>query len=274
MSLWAAVVTGAFTGVAGGALLISWESAPAAMNHRGARVPVVLGSALASGAAGGIAAFALTSPEPGLGALAIRVSAGAALVFAAGLVDDLVADGTRGLRAHLRALASGHVTTGAVKLLVVTASSIIVVAGIPRRATLVDAASVVLIAGSSNLLNGLDVAPGRALKAFLVAAVAVLIGGLPVGAAPLVPSLLGAGAGILSLDLRERAMLGDGGANLLGFAAGVGLALVLPDWGLIVAASAVVGLNLVAETLTLSALIDRAAPLRWFDRLGRLPVEG
>jgi len=66
-------------------------------------------------------------------------------------------------------------------------------------------------------------------------------------------------------------MLGDGGANLLGAAAGLGLYLVLPGWGVVVAAALAVALNVTAETITLSRTIDAVAPLRWVDRLGRRP---
>ena len=65
-------------------------------------------------------------------------------------------------------------------------------------------------------------------------------------------------------------MLGDGGSNLLGFTAGLGLYLVLPGPWVWVAASVAVALNVLADTVTLSRLIDAVGPLRWFDRLGRV----
>jgi hypothetical protein len=69
-------------------------------------------------------------------------------------------------------------------------------------------------------------------------------------------------------------MLGDGGSNLLGFTAGLGLYLVLPPPGVWVAAGVAVALNVLAETVTLSRLIDAVAPLRWFDRVGRVAAAG
>jgi len=33
----------------------------------------------------------------------------------------------------------------------------------------------------------------------------------------------------------------------------------------------VIGLNVLAETVTFSRTIEAVPPLRWFDRLGRLP---
>jgi hypothetical protein len=67
-------------------------------------------------------------------------------------------------------------------------------------------------------------------------------------------------------------MLGDGGANLLGFTIGLGLYLVLGDAWVVVAAAIAVAINAVAETATLSWVIDAVPPLRWFDALGRLPA--
>jgi len=69
----------------------------------------------------------------------------------------------------------------------------------------------------------------------------------------------------------ERAVLGDGGSNLLGFAAGLGMYLVLADAGVWLAAGSAVVLNVLADTVTLSRLIEGTPPLRWFDTLGRLP---
>ena len=67
-------------------------------------------------------------------------------------------------------------------------------------------------------------------------------------------------------------MLGDGGANLLGFTIGLGLYVVLADGAVVLAAAIAVVINAVAETVTLSRVIEAIPPLRWFDALGRLPA--
>ena len=61
------------------------------------------------------------------------------------------------------------------------------------------------------------------------------------------------------------------GANLLGFLAGAEIVRRLPEVWLGPAALVVIGLNVLAETVTLSRTIEAIPPLRWFDRLGRLP---
>jgi hypothetical protein len=234
-------------------------------NHRGVLVPRVLGIVLALDALVWtlVSASVIEVGAAGWGALG-----GSLLVFAAGLVDDLAQAGPRGLRAHLRSLASGRVTTGIVKLVVIAGSAAVVVALQPDRPGYAAVCGVALLAAGANAWNGLDVAPGRSLKAFLPPAVAFLVWG-EVANAPLLPGLLVGTVVVLPFDLREHAMLGDGGANLLGFCAALALYDVLPDPWVAVAAGVAVGMNVLADTVSLSRVIDRMAPLRWLDALGR-----
>jgi UDP-GlcNAc:undecaprenyl-phosphate GlcNAc-1-phosphate transferase len=242
-----------------------------AENHRGLRVPIALGLWLIAGTVVGAMIVAAVDR---VGSGGWVVAAGSLLVAAAGLVDDLNPGGPRGLRGHLRALASFHVTTGMVKLVVVGAVSLVVVSALPSRPFPVLLAGAVGIAACANLWNGLDVVPGRALKAFLPAATVIWLAGPALALAPTMPGVVVSAVVALPLDLRERAMLGDGGANLLGFTAGVGAYLVLPGWGVAVLAALAVALNVLADTVTLSRVIDEVPPLRWFDRLGRAVSDG
>lgn len=265
----AALVGAAVAGALTFATLRRW-SGPRARNHRGSILPVSLGTALAAGVlAGTVGGWATEGrlPRTGPGLLLAAV-----IVFGVGLVDDALPGGPRGLRAHLRALASGRVSTGILKLVVTAAAAVVSVALVPGRGTWLRLAGVVLVAGAANLWNGLDVAPGRALKAFLPVGVAVLAAGTW-AVLPALPAALGGGAVALGPDLRERAMLGDGGSNLVGFVLGQSLYLVLPGWAVVVAATLAVALNVLAETVTLSAAIRRTPPLRWLDGLGRIPAD-
>src|SRR5207237_5254495 len=131
------------------------------------------------------------------------------------------------------------------------------------------ALGVVLMAGAANAWNDLDVAPGRAAKTFLLAGAGVLAAGPAWAVAVPLLAVYGAEIPAAWLDLREHAMLGDAGANALGLALGAGLYTVLPGWGLAVAAGVAVGLNVLAETVTLSRVIDALPPLRLLGRAGR-----
>jgi UDP-GlcNAc:undecaprenyl-phosphate/decaprenyl-phosphate GlcNAc-1-phosphate transferase len=192
-----------------------------------------------------------------------------------GLVDDLLGgDGDRGFQGHLKALAQGRLTTGAMKLFGGGVVAIVLTAApgdVSGRRLLADAA---LVALAANLGNLLDRAPGRTIKVGLVAYVPIALaaGASPVGLA--VASVVGAAAGLLRADLAERLMLGDTGANLLG--AVLGLAVVLETSRPVrtVVLVVLVLLNAVAERVSFSKVIDATPVLRHLDRLGSLRRSG
>jgi UDP-N-acetylmuramyl pentapeptide phosphotransferase/UDP-N-acetylglucosamine-1-phosphate transferase len=236
-------------------------------NRRGEPLPVTLGWALALGVAGSVVVVREQVEAIGLRDSQAGELLGAAIVFLAGVVDDGFGGETRGLRGHLRAFASGRVTTGVVKLAAAVLAAAITVAWTPRDHLWANLLAVITIAGCTNVWNGLDVAPGRAVKAFLVVALVLLL----VDLRAFLLVCTGAAAAVLVPDVRERGMLGDSGANLLGFLAGAEIVRRLPEPWLAVSAAVVIGLNLLAETVTFSRTIEAVPPLRWLDRLGRLP---
>jgi UDP-N-acetylmuramyl pentapeptide phosphotransferase/UDP-N-acetylglucosamine-1-phosphate transferase len=187
------------------------------------------------------------------------------LVFAAGTYDDRQPGRTRGIVAQLRPLASGTITPGAVKLvaLVVGAAAYgVIIQSPPARLAL----GVPMMAGIANAWNLLDVQPGRALKFALVGAVPLFV----YRPTRMAARIVAASAVALPLDLRERAMLGDAGANVIGFALGVAIFDRLSTAGLAVALALVVAVHVASETITLSRIVRAVPPLRWFDGLGRL----
>lgn len=239
-------------------------------NFRGREVVLTgLGAGLAAITG---AALVAALDEPGGGrptGIAAAIAGGTAAVL--GLVDDLRGDpGVKGLRGHLRALARGRLTSGGAKLVGIAVAGL--VAGTVLRDGRVDVlVAGTLIAGCANLANLLDLRPGRALKVLLVAAVGTAIGA-PEGVAGVAWWLAGVCLAVLPFDLRERTMLGDAGANALGAVGGVVLVARAGDGA--VSASilmAVVAVTLLSEVVSYSRIIDRVPPLRWADRLGRLP---
>lgn len=197
--------------------------------------------------------------------LVVVVSAGTV-----GLYDDLYGDAaTKGFRGHLRALRRGRVSSGLAKLAVICLAAVAAAAvlggGEVGVQQVIDAG---VIAGCANLANLLDLRPGRALKVLVgVAVPTACLAGPAVGA--VVAVVAGTAVALIGPDLAEQSMLGDGGANSLGGAVGVGLAAA---GGLTTSAAVLAGLVVatgVSEFVSFSAVIDRVGVLRWLDRLGR-----
>ena len=98
--------------------------------------------------------------------------------------------------------------------------------------------------------------------------------GLEIGAADVRPlwslGLFAAPALIAGLyDLRERSMLGDTGASLLGGLAGLWLVLTLSEAGQLVALALLLIVTLYGELRSISALVERTPGLRQLDSWGR-----
>jgi UDP-N-acetylmuramyl pentapeptide phosphotransferase/UDP-N-acetylglucosamine-1-phosphate transferase len=189
-----------------------------------------------------------------------------------GLVDDLIGtEADRGFKGHLGALFHGRLTTGSLKLFGGAVVAVVLVATpgeVSGRRLIADAALVALAANGGNLL---DRAPGRVAKASLLAYVpiAVVAGAGAVGTA--VAPVMGATLGLLWADLRERMMLGDTGANLLGAVLGLAVVLETSRPTRTVVLVVLIAMNLAAERVSFSAVIDRTPGLRQLDRLGRAP---
>jgi hypothetical protein len=201
--------------------------------------------------------------------LATVTSLGFALL---GLLDDLGGAGeSGGFRGHLRALASGRLTTGAAKLFGGAAVGVIVVSYREPDSLGRVLADGALVALAANLGNLLDRAPGRTLKVSLVAfaVLVALVGAEPALAG--VALVVGGGAGLLTADLSERMMLGDAGANVLGAVLGLGVVIGCSP-GVRTAVLVVVALlNLASERVSFSRVINAVPPLRAADRWGRQP---
>ena len=70
-------------------------------------------------------------------------------------------------------------------------------------------------------------------------------------------------------DLRERAMLGDTGASLLGALAGLWLVLSLSETGQLISLALLAILTVYGELRSISELVSRVPLLRGLDSLGR-----
>ena len=240
-------------------------------NHRGRWVPVAGGLAIV------VAVVAVEAGRVVIGGDAstrARLAVlGAVLGYGLlGLVDDVLAAGAdRGFRGHLRALARGRLTTGGLKLFGGAALAVALAGGVrpgPRWAVVADGA---LIALGANLANLFDRAPGRALKVTAVAFAGVAVATGAAAVLTPVAVVVGAGVALLVDDLRERVMLGDTGANVLGAVVALGCVVALDRPERLAVLAGVVVLNVASEVVSFSRVFDAVPPLRFVDRAGRLP---
>ena len=238
-------------------------------NHAGEPVSLLEGPAVTVGVLAGALGGATTA-RGGLSAAVAVLGAGGF-----GLLDDLGeagAEPTKGLRGHLGALARGRLTTGGLKVLGIGASAVVAAALLPREGgrvrrttdVLVDA---VIIAGTANLVNLLDLRPGRALKAAVAVAGPVALAG-GVGAVP-ASAVLGAAVAASEPDLAETDMLGDCGANALGAALGTAVAQSAPRAVRIAWLVTVGALTVASERVSFTAVIERTPALAAVDAWGR-----
>lgn len=274
-------------------------------NFHGVTVSLRGGVAMAGASVASAAVASALSDQPRAALGGVVASLGGGL---AGYIDDVdqgAHDGgkvAKGLKGHLGALAHGQVTTGVIKIAGIGASALAASALVGSKATSVGgkvadlALNTVLIAGTANLANLLDLRPGRALKATVLVAAPLSYfscaaaktpasgaSGAP-SAKPVSPAspasaqrLLASGlnaAAITALveDLQETTMLGDTGANAAGALLGTSLA-ANDSWKLRLGTTlGVVGLILASEKVSFSKVIAANPALNWLDQLWRRPL--
>jgi UDP-GlcNAc:undecaprenyl-phosphate/decaprenyl-phosphate GlcNAc-1-phosphate transferase len=245
-------------------------------NYRGAALAFPLGAVLATAALVALAPLAFLDDRAELELLDPELRRWLPYLLGIaflGFLDDALGQGAaagtpRGWRGHWGALREGTLSTGAIKAIGALALAAYVVSGrgLEDWRYLADVALLIL---ATNLFNLLDLRPGRAEKGLGLLALGLCLGAWTF--APL--ELLGIFAGPVAvgawLTLRERAMLGDTGSNLIGAIAGVWLLTTLGGDARLIALVLVVALTIYGELRSISATIESVPPLRWLDSLGR-----
>jgi UDP-GlcNAc:undecaprenyl-phosphate/decaprenyl-phosphate GlcNAc-1-phosphate transferase len=250
-------------------------------NYRGRVLPTAAGIVIV------ISALLALGPVAALdeltGADTLRPDLGDALTYVLGvavlgLIDDLLggrapageaSDGVpRGWRGHARAAATGSLSTGMLKAVGSLGLALYVTAGggQPAAEYLVSVGLLVL---STNLFNLLDLRPGRAGKAFLALGAVLTVVMWDTGPLRTLGIFIGPALVLLPYDLRERAMLGDVGSNVLGALAGIWFVLTLGGEGETIALAVIALITLYAEFRSISALVEKNPLLGWLDSIGR-----
>lgn len=191
-----------------------------------------------------------------------------------GLFDDALGRGgetetARGWRGHGRAVLSGDLSTGAIKAIGAFALAAYATSGLGRESFdyVVDLALLLL---ATNIANLLDLRPGRVEKTLLLVAAGLCIGYRTLAPVELLGLFIGPVIVGAYFTLREKAMLGDTGSNVIGALIGIWLVTTLSDPGRVVALAVLVALTIYGEFRSISAAIERIPPLRQLDSLGRV----
>ena len=190
-----------------------------------------------------------------------------ALTFC-GMLDDVLGDSSsKGLAGHAGRFLKGGLSTGWIKAL--TGGMIGMLLAWSRYRNLflflLDTLSFALCV---NLVNLLDLRPGRAIKGFLfVLFLVMLVSGFTEvwAVLPVVSALVF----YLKGEMKETYMLGDTGANLLGGILGFYQTIRLPLEGKIILTLFLALLHILAEFQSFSKWIDAVPILRKNDMLGR-----
>jgi UDP-GlcNAc:undecaprenyl-phosphate GlcNAc-1-phosphate transferase len=240
-------------------------------NHRGRQLPFPFGLLSVAAALLALAPLALMQQLDAHSVL--HSETGPIALYALGvgflgLVDDVFGDQARGWRGHGSAALRRRLSTGALKAAGSLGLALYAVGllGLSTGRWLLACGVLVL---ATNALNLLDLRPGRATKAFALLGVGLALGSWQLR--PLWAIGLFAGPALVAgvYDLRERVMLGDTGANLLGALAGWWLVLVLSTVGQLVALALLGAVTVYGELRSISALVERTPGLRELDSWGR-----
>jgi UDP-GlcNAc:undecaprenyl-phosphate/decaprenyl-phosphate GlcNAc-1-phosphate transferase len=248
------------------------ESRLALVNYRGVTLPFPAGTVIVAAAALAAGPLALIQ-ELGIADDVLRPELRTIAIYAfgvagLGLVDDALGGAPRGWRGHGAAALRGSISTGALKAAGALGLALYALSGLGYSDGEYLLATGVLVL-FTNLFNLLDLRPGRSVKAF-----ALVGAGLTLGAWDVDPLwALGLFAGpvlVVGLyDLRERAMLGDTGSNLIGALVGLWVVLALGTTGQAIALAVALAITIYGEFRSISAFVERAPLLRQLDSFGR-----
>jgi hypothetical protein len=130
--------------------------------------------------------------------------------------------------------------------------------------------SIAVLTLSAHLGNLLDTRPGRSEKGLALVVVAVCAASWSLSALAPVAALLGPVAVCAWFTLRERAMLGDSGASLIGGMIGVLLVTALSASAQLIALALLIAISLYGEFRSINSAVGRVPLLQRLDSLGRV----
>lgn len=191
-----------------------------------------------------------------------------------GFIDDMLGQrDALGFKGHFGALFKGRLTTGGLKAL--GGGIIAFLIAFSLSGNWVDIIlNTLIVALATNLMNLFDLRPGRAVKAYLIFLLAIVILALGQVDWLLIAPLTGAVLYYAKDDLRAKIMMGDAGSNVLGLALGylsiISLSLPMRLGVLIF----LLAIHVYTEKYSLTATIENNQLLKRLDNLGRSSQNG
>lgn len=186
----------------------------------------------------------------------------------AGIMDDIIGNrNVSGLKGHFKSLFKGTLTTGGFKALyggfVGLLISVVLTNSIPEIIL-----NTLIIALSTNLMNLMDLRPGRAIKVYLLIMIVMiftLTGFNRTLMCLIVPSVIA----YFNQDLKAKCMMGDAGSNVLGISIGIfmvyGYSINIKIAWLVF----LIAIHILTEKYSLTKIIEKNKVLNFLDRLGR-----
>lgn len=184
-----------------------------------------------------------------------------------GLIDDFIGNNhVKGFKGHLKMLLNLELTTGGLKLILGGIVSILI--SLIVSTNLINfLINILIISLCTNLINLLDLRPGRAIKSFLIVSLPIVFFVTSLYQTILI-SFIGTALAYLPYDIKGKSMLGDTGANILGFILGI----IATTFSIKIKIAVVIFLilsNLYSEKYSISRLISHNKILSFIDELGR-----
>ena len=189
-------------------------------------------------------------------------------MFFAGILDDIIGNrDVSGLKGHFKSLLNGKLTTGGFKALFGGFIGLVISIAISKN--IYDIViNTLIIALSTNLMNLLDLRPGRAIKGYLLISIVLLftLGEYTRNVLLLIfPNVIA----YFNQDLKAKAMMGDTGSNVLGISIGILFVMGYPLKVRLIWLAFLIFIHILTEKYSLTKIIENNKFLNFIDKLGR-----
>ena len=189
-------------------------------------------------------------------------------MFFAGILDDIIGNrDVSGLKGHFKSLLNGKLTTGGFKALFGGFIGLVISIAISKN--IYDIViNTLIIALSTNLMNLLDLRPGRAIKGYLLISIVLLftLGEYTRNLFLLIfPNVIA----YFNQDLKAKAMMGDTGSNVLGISIGILFVMGYPLKVRLIWLAFLIFIHILTEKYSLTKIIENNKFLNFIDKLGR-----